>query len=161
MTEITARVVDIHPQNEAALRAASRDLFTFLMGLHDEVGVGTPRPDKAMQGIYETLKDGAVIVALKGNKIVGSLGLYHTELWYADDSVLSELWFYITPEERDGPALQALLAELAKLCDELGAIAEIKINNPHRKRVPHTRLERIGAALSYQPSGGSYLMPPS
>lgn len=167
MNITTARLVDIDPANfpdknayERALRDASRGLFAFLMGLHNEVGVGTPNPGKAMQGIYDTLTSGAVIVAERDGELVGSLGLYATELWYADSAVLSELWFWIAPDHRDGEALEAILRVLANTCDAIGAYAEIKINNPHRKRVPRTRLERIGAALSYQPRGGAFVMPP-
>lgn len=160
MTTMTARLVEIDPADEDALRAESRRIFKFLMGLHSEVGIGTPNPGKAMQGIYERLRDGAVVHAERDGELVGSIGLYETDVWYADSTILVEQWAYVSPAERDGEALRFLLNVVARTADALGSFVNVNINNPHRKRVPHTRLERIGAALSYQPSGGSYVIPP-
>jgi hypothetical protein len=157
---IAPTVTIVTPQDEEDARAWTRRIFTFLIPLHRANGIGEPDPGKAMQGIYEIVTGGAALVAEVDGEIVGSLGLYLADIWYAHGTVLRELWFWIRPDLRDGAVLQALLAEAAAIADLAGAHVALAINNPNRKRLPRTRLERVADALSYQSRGAAYVIAP-
>lgn len=93
------------------------------------------------------------MVAERGGSIVGSLALAMNRYWYGPDLYFYDVWFFVDEAHRDGEAYQMLLEGAARLSDETRLAVLLTINNPRRRRVPHTRAERIGASLRYLPNG--------
>ncbi len=151
--------------DEASARRDTTAIYRFLVALYHEAGLpaGVAEPDygKAMAEIYDIVRNGVALIAERDGELVGSIGLAQNEIWYAKSYCLAERWFYIVPELRDGPVLEAILAEVAAICDALDCPATITIANLNRKRAPRTRLERIGETLTYQPRGRAYRVAPS
>lgn len=160
--DVTTRIVD--PRSEDETRDETRRIAAFLTALYAEVGVtaeaATPNPGKAVQGVYDTIRDGVVLVAERDGQIVGSLGLVEYPIWYADATALGDKWFFVSPSERGGDVLEALLAATADVATELAKPCFLSVWNPNSQRAPRTRLERVGAALSFNPRGALYRIAP-
>lgn len=157
--EIAVRFVT--RESEDQHREEARRIYRFLVALFDEAGIKqSPNYGRAMKTIYDTIRDGVVLVAERDGAIIGSIGMTHGPFWYADEDLFSELWFFIRPEHRDGRALELIAAEIAALCDETGSYAELRVNNYFRRRVPRTRLERLGEIICFSPSGVAFEIAP-
>lgn len=142
-------------------RAESCRIFEFLVALFKEAGIKqSSNCGRAMQTIYETIQNGVVLIVEDEGRIVGTIGMTRGPFWYADEDLFSELWFFIRPECRDGRPLELIAGVVAKLCDETGCFAELRVNNYFRRRVARTRLERLGEILCFSPHGVAFEIAP-
>lgn len=133
--------------------ADAEAIFKSLVPMYDECGIGRLDPDKALVSIRGVLRDGAVMLAEKGGAIVGSLALMPADYWYGPDLYFFDVWFFVSADHRDGEAYQILLDGAARLSDETKLAVLLTVNNPRRRRLPHTRAERVGASMRYLPNG--------
>jgi hypothetical protein len=74
-------------------------LTAMLIEMHNnaEVELTKVNTEKLVNKINEALHRGVVLVALKDNKIVGSIGGLVVSDWWSDEKHLSDLWFYVSP----------------------------------------------------------------
>jgi hypothetical protein len=163
-SNVSVRLLD-PTADEDTIREECRAIYRFLVALHAEAGfpahIAQPNYGKAMQGIYDAIKDGVVLLAEKDGEIVGSFGGHIFPIWYADQDIIGERWFYVKPEHRTGEVLKPLLAELYALSEDLQVPVSITIANFHRNRAPNARLTKTGEALTYFPTGSSYVIAPA
>jgi hypothetical protein len=81
---------------------------------------------------------GLALMAQRGDRLVGTLGLVCAQWWYGDQRFFTDQWFFTLPEERDaGPAL---LADADALAQEAGLELLIHLR---------TRPKAIGSSLRY------------
>lgn len=86
------------------LRIATPDdvpaLTELLTSMHHEIGVGRLDEEKARGAALPIIEKRQCIVALKGEKIVGSVGLVLTSFWYSRDLFMTDMWFFVHPDHR-------------------------------------------------------------
>jgi hypothetical protein len=161
---ITLRYAD--GSNVETARAEARAIFAFLVRMHKE-GVGIPEElapldhDKALLAIYDVVTKGHVIMAYDGEQLVGVLGVVRFTVWYSQNNMLSERFFYIEPSYRDGPVMRAILRRARDLANEQRLFLQLTISNFHKDRPARSSLERIGDVLSYFPRGSAYQVAPA
>jgi hypothetical protein len=105
-------------------------LTAMLIEMHNnaEVELTKVNTEKLVNKINEALHRGVVLVALKDNKIVGSIGGLVVSDWWSDEKHLSDLWFYVSPSCRKSKAAVLLskdfikIAKDAKLAVRLGHV---------------------------------------
>lgn len=68
--------------------------------MHTEIGIGRANEAKARVAVTDIVNKGQCIVATKGGKIVGSIGLALTSFWYSSDVFMIDQWFFVHPEFR-------------------------------------------------------------
>jgi GNAT superfamily N-acetyltransferase len=151
--------------SEEAMREDTRATARLLVGSHLEAGIperlAPLNHAKALQSIYEAIRDGLVLMAFDGEELVGVLGALQYDFWYSDKTLLAERFFYIKPEYRDGQVLRAILREARDVATDLGIVIHLTIANTHKNRPPRNGLERVGDVLSYLPRGSAYQIAPA
>lgn len=86
------------------------EIYNLLMEMYQNVEYNLPRLNRrkvadAIDGVVNT---GVCFVAEQNGKVFGSIGGRWVSLWFSDDPVLGDLWYYVTPKKR-GRASWALL----------------------------------------------------
>jgi hypothetical protein len=132
-------------------------LFEFLIEFHGEFGMGAMDVDKAIACIYDVVRNHcAIVVEDEGGRIVGSIGIFETKLWYSDDVILTDRWWFIAPEHRGKAVVVRLLLEEARAFAQ-GVETPLVLWPTHSpKRSPRSEIETIGTALRFDPIGGVY-----
>ena len=161
-SKLTLRYADT--TSEEAMRADARAIFGLSASLFSEAGIperlAPVDPVKCLQFVYETIRDGLVLLVFDGEDLVGGLGCVEFDIWYSRKTMLSERFFYLQPGYREGEALRLILTEAKAIADQLGIFLQLTIANAHKERPPRNGLERIGAVLSYAPRGTAYQIAP-
>lgn len=163
-SNITIRYADT--RTEEAMREDSRTIFRLAIQNYEETGfpegLAPFDPVKCLQSIYETVRDGFVLLAFDGDRLVGGLGCSQWDIWYSQATMLAERFFFILPEYRDGDALKGLLEEAKAVADDLGIAISLTIaNTQKRNRPPRNGLQRVASQLTYFPQGNQYLIQPA
>ncbi len=112
------------------------DLVALLIMLHSEGGYAPLNLDKMVGRAAEVVSQGMTWLAYdqEAGEPVGTLGLHEQALWYADERVLVDLWFYVRPEYRKGAVGKKLLKLGRETADERGCMLFITVTNPDRRR---------------------------
>lgn len=163
-SNITVRYADT--RTEEAMREDSRTIFKLAIQNYHETGfpeqIAPFDPVKCLQSIYETVRDGFVLLAFDGDRLVGGLGCAEWSIWYSQATMLSERFFFILPEYRDGDVLKGLLEEAKAVADDLGIAISLTIaNTQKRNRPPRNGLQRVASQLTYFPQGNQYMILPA
>lgn len=93
-----------------------------------EIGFGRVNEDKAHVAVTNIVSKGQCLLAMRGDKIVGSIGLDYGHFWDSTDDILMDTWFYIHPDHRadinesgeNGNHASKLLATAKELANRKG-----------------------------------------
>jgi hypothetical protein len=141
----------------ASTEADVLPLFEFLIAFHGEFGMGGMNPEKAVAHIHDVVMNhAAILVEDEAGRTVGSIGLFRTRLWYSDDVMLTDRWWFVLPEHRGKSAVVRLLLEEARDFAQAAELALVLWPTHSPKRSPRSEIETIGATLRYDPIGGVY-----
>lgn len=114
--------------------ATFADVFELLIDLHREGGAAPMDGDKVMIIAYEVLVEGMSFIARdEGGAPIGTLGLTQQEFWYARESYITDLWFYVKPEWRAKKVGVEMMRAARAVGDERDLIVKISTNNPDRR----------------------------
>ena len=162
-SNITVRYAD--RSSEEAMRADTRAISKLMVMNYRESGITEHLapfdPTRCLQSIYETIRDGRVVLAFDGDELIGGLGLVEFTIWYSSKTMLSERFFFIRPEYRQGEALRLILREARAIAAASDVALTLTIANAHKRRPPRNGLERIGDVLSFFPRGSAYVVAPA
>lgn len=103
--------------------------------------------------IAETVRDGAGLMALRHEALVGFLGLMQSRYCYSAAHFLHDTGLCVLPAERGSAVLRALLAEARGIADAAGMTLKIIDTNGARERVAKARLARTAEIIGYRPAG--------
>jgi len=84
-------------------------IYDLLCLMHQENGIFSISHEKVKSKITEVLNYGVVIVAVKDDQVVGTLGLSPNQVWYTDDWNLSDVWVFVHPDHRRSTFARDLL----------------------------------------------------
>ena len=87
---------------------------------------------KVLRTVVGTMKEGFVLVAEVGGRIVGVLGLEARQWWFSDDWFLGDNFFMILPEHRGMEPFAALVKAAQSLSDKTEIPMMLSILNPER-----------------------------
>ncbi len=134
-------------------------IFTHLLPMHAEVGRAPLDHKKMLANVaHSVMRHAAYVVEdVSGDepRIIASMGLIELDYWYSQDSYLSEVWFYVHPDYRDGEAARLLLAEARQLSERTGLSVMLVAFSEKRQR-PRNGLERIATQVSFAPAGAIF-----
>ena len=88
--------------------------------------------NKVAQVVNDIIDDGICLVLRDGRKIIGSAGLREAELWYSDETVMCDQWFYIHPDYRSAENFEALKAACKSVAQDKGMLLILSISSEHR-----------------------------
>jgi GNAT superfamily N-acetyltransferase len=103
--------------------------------------------------IHDTVTQGAGLIAVIGQNIVGYLGLWKSQYDYAKASFLHDRGFYVLPAHRGGAVGAALLREARTIADDAELSLKIIDTNPTKKRRATSRIALTAEILGYAPAG--------
>lgn len=106
-----------------------------------------------MRTIYDTVTQGAGLIALMNGEMVGYLGLWKSRYDYSQDSFLHDRGFYVLPTHRDGAVASALLKEARAIADDAELALKIIDTNPTKQRPVRSRLAITAEIIGYRPAG--------
>lgn len=108
---------------------------------------------KAYNFIWKNLATGGVWVIEGGGKIVGSIALYRTTLWWSDTEYLKDGWLYVLPEYRNAQTAIALLRTAEAYARDEGLPLVLTVMNSEGL----DRKTRFLSKMGYAQVGGLYL----
>lgn len=124
-----------------------RAVFNLLMIMHDEQGMAPLDPVKTMQRIYDAVFGGSCFVVDGDDCLVGSIGLVVADYWYSMDKYLTDRWFFVRKEARNGSVGKALLIAARGEAETHGLPLFVNVTNPTR------RYGKIGDLVGFFPLG--------
>ena len=130
-------------------------LIFMLNEMHKQTEVEVPKINthKLIERVNELLHQGVVLVALEGNKIVGSIGGKVTTDWWADEKYLSDLWFYVYPEHRKSTYAKNLCIDFIKIAKD----AKLKTRLGHIFSGDLDRKDKFFSKLGMKKVGSTYM----
>jgi hypothetical protein len=127
-------------------------IFMFLAAtMYPELANGVELdPGKALWEIYQVCANGAAYLVEEDDVTIASMGLIKVPYWFSKQEFLTELWFYVRPDKRDGPAFKMLIKEARTMADMTDM--EVKLHYGTAKtRAIHTPLEREAVEFEFWP----------
>jgi hypothetical protein len=103
--------------------------------------------------VAQTVRDGAALMALRDGAMMGFLGLMQSQYCYSSDHFLHDTGLCVSPAERGGTVLRALLAEARGIADAAGMPLKIIDTNGARERVAKGQLAKTAEIIGYRPAG--------
>jgi GNAT superfamily N-acetyltransferase len=129
------------------------DVFELLIELHKEGGYAVLDTGDTSRTTYRILSEGTALVARdKDGKAIGTLGLTELKFWYAKDTYLQDVWFFVLPEHRGGNVGVELMRAARKIADEKNKILMVTVTNPDR-RPKNTKMTIQSQNAGYIPVG--------
>jgi GNAT superfamily N-acetyltransferase len=95
-------------------------LMELLRAMHAEIGIGALNAPKVFHLVSRLLRDGAVLVAVEDNLIIGAIGLELRAWWYSDDTVLGDYFFFVDAEHRGSEAAVRLIERASEFAHQAG-----------------------------------------
>jgi hypothetical protein len=138
--------------------ATKRDaaaIFELLRAMHAEVGRARLIDAKALLAISHRAELGLALIVMRGEKIVGTLGLFRSDWWFSDEDAFFSQWFYVDPGERAaGAVMRAIIGEVTDLVESEAVPAFIHVYNGAGKSKTHARrFDEIADEIAVMPSG--------
>ena len=90
----------VHAVYRPAGATAHAAIFELLQEMYSEVGFFTMSETKIKEQITDIIARGVSILAMCDDKLVGSIGLIPTTMWWSDEVVLSERWIFVSADYR-------------------------------------------------------------
>ena len=132
------------------------DVFLLLAEMHMNVAEDLALPvfsgPKVARKIDDCLRDGAILLSISEERIVGILGLLRGSFWYSDAQFVGDAFFYVTPSARTSTAARDLL-KAAKLLEKENLpvlLATVTGKDVDRKDFLYERLgyKKIGSVFA-------------
>jgi GNAT superfamily N-acetyltransferase len=111
---------------------------------------------KARAYIDLCIEEGACLVAVYQEAIIGTICLRTLQEIWSDDQFLNEEWFYVLPRFRDTGAAVKLLGTAEQLADQMGLPVFFAINSHDPEPLERVLDSRTG----YRTTGRNYLRKP-
>tara|TARA_R110002020_G_scaffold299019_1_gene514797 strand:+ start:162 stop:596 length:435 start_codon:yes stop_codon:yes gene_type:complete len=130
-------------------------LIFMLNEMHKETEVEVPKINthKLINKINDLLHRGLVLVAVKDNKIVGSIAGMEVTDWWSDEKYISDTWFYVFPNERKSNFAKNLCIDFIKIAKE----AKLKIRLGHIFSGDLERKDNFYSKLDLVKIGSTYM----
>lgn len=126
----------------------------------DEMAEAAVDPVAYMATIYQTAQDGAALMAILDDELVGYLGLWKSRYDYSQESFLHDRGFFVLPQYRGGDVGRALLAEAKGIAQHAGLNLKIIDTNPTKARRARRGLALTAEIIGYQPQGRVFTVYP-
>jgi GNAT superfamily N-acetyltransferase len=144
---MTIAVSRVRPYEEEIV-----ELGEFLVMAAAESALAPPDAVKAMEQGFATVAEGVAFVARdEAGEIVGSLGLYFADFWYAHGQFMATRWFFVRPDRRREDVGSALLLAARLYAERSNLAAFVEITTP--RRTPADRASRWAEIVGYIPVG--------
>lgn len=75
---------------------------------------------KSLLEVIRVTKEEVALMAMRGDVLVGTLGIVRPTWWYGDGDFLTDRWHFVLPQEWHGEADRLLMAEACKIADLSG-----------------------------------------
>ncbi len=124
-----------------AIRVAVRDDLMQVFHLLQEMGAELPShmtidDTKVFHTIDTAFREGLIIVAEVGGKIVGSIGLAPTQWWFSEVWFLGDKWIFVSKEHRKSRIAVQMFKRIKEFADKTGmpmGVAIFSFNQVKRK----------------------------
>ena len=96
-------------------------LIVMLAEMHENVEISTPpiKSEKLINKVNEAIHKGIVFVAIdENNNLLGSVGGMVGQDWWSDQPYLADLWFYVSPQHRQGSSALKLIKNFISVAND-------------------------------------------
>lgn len=136
-SSIASEAVQTEPREPAplALRYAENDddviaIHRFLLVVARGAMLCPVNVQKSLLEVIRVTTEEVALMAMRGDMLVGTLGLIRPVWWYGDDAFLTDRWNFVVDAEKHGPAEEMLLDEARKIA----AMSKLKFINQGKIR---------------------------
>jgi len=139
-------------------RAVATDisaLYAMLKEMHSNTKFDVAPIDdyKLLNKINELIHKGLVLVSYKENEITGSIGGITTSDWWSSETLLSDVWFYVSPLHRKSRSALILIKTFIKIAKD----AKLKIRLGHIYSGDIERKDKFYEKLGLVKAGSTYV----
>lgn len=124
-------------------------VMDLLEKFHEERGIGPLNSGKVEREVKALIDLADLFLVEAEGEIAGALGLTESVIWYNDDHVLNDRFFYVRPEHRGGVVGRMLLKAATLEAERRGLRVFVTIQNPERAQ----QRGRIAEVEGYAPFG--------
>ena len=130
-------------------------LIYMLNTMHKETELNVPTINsfKLVNKVNEVLHSGIILVAVEENKLLGSIGGMVSTDWWGDEKHLSDLWYYVYPDQRKSDVAKNLITDFIKI----GKEAKMKIRLGHIFSGDLERKDKFYERLGLVKAGSTYV----
>ncbi len=130
-------------------------LILMLNTMHKETELNVPTINsfKLVNKVNEVLHSGIILVAVEENKLLGSIGGMVSTDWWGDEKYLSDLWYYVYPDQRKSDVAKNLITDFIKI----GKEAKMKIRLGHIFSGDLERKDKFYERLGLVKAGSTYV----
>ena len=130
-------------------------IIFMLNTMHKETEIDVPKINsfKLVTKVNEVLHTGIVLVAIKDNKLLGSIGGIITTDWWSEEKHLSDIWFYVFKDARKSNIAKNLIVDFIKI----GKQAKMKIRLGHIFSGDVDRKDKFYERLGLVKAGSTYV----
>tara|TARA_Y100000996_G_scaffold403658_1_gene376859 strand:+ start:185 stop:655 length:471 start_codon:yes stop_codon:yes gene_type:complete len=94
-------------------------VLDMLWEMHLEAGMGSLNTDKVQNKVYDTFKNGLIIISENEKKeLTGTIGLNKFQFWWSDDWALADQWSFVKKNHRKSKAFFYLVKKAKKIATE-------------------------------------------
>ena len=138
-------------------KGSSDDMFSIrdiLLKMHSETTLSVPSIDmeKLTYHILYALKHGYVFVAVLKNKVIGTIGGLVGSDWWSEEQHLSDLWFYVSPDNRKSTAGRRLIKEFINVAKD----AKMKLKLVYAYSCDIDRKDKFYERLGFSKAGSLF-----
>ena len=137
-------------------------LLDLLREMHAEIGLYELAENKLAMAIEDGLQHGRVIVLEHDGAIGGSIGLFATELWFTNQTVLVDHWIFIRPQHRSKEALQLMIAMAKDVSIELALPLHVQLFTTKRLDAKARLFAQLGdevmRGFAFVPCGAEFVI---
>jgi len=117
-----------------------------------EISASPLSENKLLSVIKSAMEKGIVIIAEVKGKILGSLGGMVNSDWWSEEKHLSDIWFYVYPDERNSRAA----VKLVKCFIKIGKEIKMKVKLGHYYSGDIDRKDKFFDRLGFVKTGSLY-----
>jgi GNAT superfamily N-acetyltransferase len=123
--------------------------------MHKETILEIPKINtlKLIDKVNELLHKGIILIAIKDNKIIGSIAGMPVSDWWSDEEYLADAWFYVYPEHRKSDVAKKLSISFINIAKK----AKIKIRLGHVFSGDLDRKDKFYERLGLVKAGSTYV----
>ncbi len=130
-------------------------LAIMLDSMHKETEIEVPKINsmKLINKINDLVHNGLVFVAIKDNKIQGSIAGQIAQDWWSEEKYIADAWFYVFKEQRKSDVAKKLLQTYIKTAKDV----KLKIRLGHVFSGDMERKDKFFERLGFVKTGSIFV----
>ena len=117
-----------------ALERELPEVLALLLLFHKEMKAISLNREKLIWRIDRVFREGVILIAIRGGKPVGTMGISPAQWWFSDDWYLGDFWMFVRKGDRRSTAAADILKKAKEFSDRVGLPLFTDVMNMHETK---------------------------